>query len=483
MASPETEERPPSSFFSSVSSASSSDSEVEKQDEASILPPVSRKKQAIVLLAAFSTIALTIGYNQTYGVFQEYYLMSQQDVLSPSPSSMADPPTSLVSFVGTLCYGLTWAGGLAVSPLLLRIEAGSLKEYDGRISKYYRYITHRTITISGIILIAIGFLLASAAHKIWHLVLTQGLLAGIGMSLLYFPILSPAPEYFTAHRATAMGVILAGGGTGGLVFSPVIRALLSKVGGRWTLKILAILYLVIGLPTAWSVPRSRYAQVAGMANKKKKGLHLSRELALKPIFIFSILAGFLQSGGTQLPLAFIPSYTVVLGHSASMGSTILAAANAVNAVSRVFTGMAGDKLGRQNLLIICLLLSAVSVFALWLASMVMTVATSAWATFVVFTIIYSITAGGYFALFPALITEVFGMENYGAVNAAVLFSRGLGTIFGTPIGGTLLGPAMLSKMAYINVAGWDGALLMGATICCIGIRIAEVKTKGFKWIA
>jgi hypothetical protein len=29
----------------------------------------------------------------------------------------------------------------------------------------------------------------------------------MGMSLLYFPILAPAPEYFTRHRATAMGFV------------------------------------------------------------------------------------------------------------------------------------------------------------------------------------------------------------------------------------------------------------------------------------
>jgi hypothetical protein len=55
---------------------------------------------------------------------------------------------------------------------------------------------------------SLGLGLASISTQIWHLLLTQGLLFGLGASLLYFPILSAAPEYFTSHRGTAMGFIL-----------------------------------------------------------------------------------------------------------------------------------------------------------------------------------------------------------------------------------------------------------------------------------
>lgn len=83
------------------------------------LPPVSRKKQAAVLLSAFAITALTIGYNQCFGVFQEYYFSSDHDVL---PASQVSPPIALLAFVGTLCYGLTWAGGIFVNPIISRIE-------------------------------------------------------------------------------------------------------------------------------------------------------------------------------------------------------------------------------------------------------------------------------------------------------------------------------------------------------------------------
>ncbi|KAI0486972.1 major facilitator superfamily domain-containing protein [Xylaria cf. heliscus] len=450
------------------------------------LPPIPRKKQVVVLLSAFATIALTIGYNQCYGVFQEYYLSTAQDILVPSPSSQASPPTALLSFVGTLCYGLTWGGGILVNPVISRIEHGtwttSTPSTRAWRRRYLRLLTPRTITTSGVIMMSAGFGLASLSTSIWHLLLTQGLLLGLGMSLLYFPLLAPAPEYFTTHRATAMGFILAGGGAGGLIFSPVIRALLSSVGGRWTLRIFAFFYVIAGLPIALSVPRSPLSRVSTADRPERRDTHVSRSLASRPIFIFSAVAAFLQAAGAQLPLAFIPSYTVILGQTAAEGANLLAVSNAINAVSRVLTGYAGDRLGRQNLVVLTLLLSGSSVFALWLSSVLATNSTSfsLWLAFLVF---YSFSAGGYYALFPALIAEVFGIQQYAAVNAFILFVRGLGTLFGAPVGGQLLGSPHEGTKAYAHVAYWDGALLMGATACCAGVRWADGKGKGWKWIA
>lgn len=178
---------------------------------APVLPPISRKKQAAVLSSAFVAIALTIGYNQCFGVFQEYYLSSSQDVLVPSPASQASPPTALLAFVGSLCYGLTWAGGIVVNPVISRIEHGnwapttpSTRRWRRRL---LRLLAPRTITISGVLMVSAGFALASVSSSIWQLLLTQGFLVGFGMSLLYFPLLAPAPEFFTKHRATATGVV------------------------------------------------------------------------------------------------------------------------------------------------------------------------------------------------------------------------------------------------------------------------------------
>ncbi|KAL8930841.1 MAG: hypothetical protein Q9208_000382 [Pyrenodesmia sp. 3 TL-2023] len=454
---------------------------------ASALPLVSRKKQAAVLSSAFMAIALTIGYNQCYGVFQEYYLSPSQDVLVPSPASRVSPPTALLAFIGSLYYGLTWVGGILVNPVISHLEQGKWASSTPSTRLWRRRIlsllTPRTITISGVLMVAVGFTLASISNSIWQLLLTQGFLVGLGMSFLYFPLLAPAPEYFTNHRATAMGFV-----------NPSWRrrrrphtltrnsGATQLVGGRWTLRILAGVNLLVGLPTAWAVPRSNFAASSTIGSQERRDTQVSRALASRPTFLFSAVAAALQAVGAQLPLSFIPSYTVNLGLSASKGSNILAASNAINAMSRVLTGYAGDRLGRQNMLVLTLSLAAFSVFAFWLSSVLTTTSSSLslWLAFVVF---YSFSAGGYYALFPALIAEVFGIRQYAAVNAFMLFIRGLGTVFGSPVGGQLLGSPEEGSRAYSGIVYWDGALLAGATACCAGVRWAHGRGVGWKWIA
>lgn len=80
---------------------------------------------------------------------------------------------------------------------------------------------------------------------------------GVGTSMLYFPVLAVAPEYFDTHRGFAMGFTLSAAGLGGLCYAPVTRTLLTKVGIRWTLRILGIVNCTLCLPIAGSTPASR----------------------------------------------------------------------------------------------------------------------------------------------------------------------------------------------------------------------------------
>jgi MFS family permease len=333
------------------------------------LHPTTPRRQVLVLISSFLTICITIGLNQSYGVFQSYYTSASQTMLPKSTSSSA-----LTAFIGTLGSGLTWSGSLLINPILARLNIRGTK----------------LLCVLGVLCMSLGLGLASLCTRVWQLLLTQGLLYGMGSSLLYFPILSVAPEYFTAHRGSAMGFILSGAGIGGLVFSPLIRALISSIGPRWTLRALAVFVLVASLPIAATAAPSRFVG--------RRQTHINVKLAMKPSFLFSVGAGFLQAGGNGLPLTFLAEYSVVLGYSAGLGATLLAVSNGVNSVSRVMTGFAGDKFGRQNTLILTVVLCVISVLGFWLRS----VKGGNKALWIVFVVLYGITGGGYNALFPTV---------------------------------------------------------------------------------
>ena len=89
-----------------------------------------------------------------------------------------------------------------------------------------------------------------------------------------------------------------------------------------------------------------------------------------------------------------------------------------------------------------------------------------------FVVSHGIFAGGYNALFPTTITEVFGMQAYASMNGFIYFVRGLRALFGNPVGGAILGDS-----ASGNLKAYHGALAFRASLCIIGVRCFDAVEK------
>lgn len=115
--------------------------------------------------------------------------------------------------------------------------------------------------------------------------------------------------------------------------------------------------------------------------------------------------------------------------------------------------------------------------------------------FVAFIVTYGIFAGGYNALLPTTIAELYGSESYDTVSGMIYFLRGVGTVMGPPTAGALLGarsrtassptssfgndlPAVKNK--YDELAIYAGILLLCASLCACGVRWGETRVKG-RW--
>lgn len=128
-----------------------------------------------------------------------------------------------------------------------------------------------------------------------------------------------------------------------------------------------------------------------------------------------------------------------------------------------------------------------SVFALWFDA--------GRARFIAFVVVYGIYAGGYNALLPTTITEVYGVENYTKVNGIIYFIRGLGAIFGAPFAGLILGNhkrgvamdnggdintgALQERYNYVAI--YDGLLLVFGGLCVGYVRWLDARSKG-RWM-
>jgi hypothetical protein len=108
------------------------------------LRPITPRRQALILLSSFLTICITIGFNQSYGVFQSYYASPSQTLLPAD----AQAQSAWIAFVGTLGAGLTWGGSIVINPLMARVR------------------DVRWLTVTGVVCMSAGFGLASFGREV-----------------------------------------------------------------------------------------------------------------------------------------------------------------------------------------------------------------------------------------------------------------------------------------------------------------------------
>jgi MFS family permease len=136
----------------------------------------------------------------------------------------------------------------------------------------------------------------------------------------------------------------------------------------------------------------------------------------------------------------------------------------------------------------------VSVLALW--------PSAPRAQFIAFVVAYGVLAGGYNALLPTTIAEVYGVQHYTSVNSIIYFIRGLGALFGAPLAGVILGShqrglglhpqgsassvqdVAVLRTKYNMVAVYDGCLLLAAGLCVLYVRWSDARYRGrWQWKA
>lgn len=393
------------------------------------------RRSYMIIAAGFIANFVIFGFAFTYGVFQDFYLSQS--------GPLFEKPISSVSIIGSVATGLTY---------LLTVMNNFL----------LRFLSIKQTMIIGSFLIAMGLICASFAHEIWQFALSQGVLFGIGSSMTYLPPVVHAPPYFNTHRGIAMGILFSGTGVGGLVLAPLTRYLISRVGWQWALRICGIISFTCLLPICFLVyPHPTYIASPSSSSAKIEPLNLKLVFSRK--FILHMSGALLQSAGYLIPGYYMSSFGQALGFSSSQGAVFIGVNNAVNAVSKVIVGHFSDRFGRLNMLVSCCLLSAITVFALWL--------TSTRDTFISFVVIYGVVSGPIISLLPTCMVELFGVQNYQSTTWFLYFCRGMGTFLGSPIAGLFVQNGAFSVHDYRNAILYNGSLFSANFLCFMCMRV------------
>lgn len=370
-----------------------------------------------------------------------------------------------------------------------------------------RYPPYMVVWSGGVVFLA-ALILASFSQRLWQFELTQGFLGGVGTCLTYMPAVTVAPTWFTARRGLAMGIVLSGTGVGGVVWAPILHAMIARIGFRNTLRasgaIAFVLITAAGYVMHWEPATLHHLQVEAtttVPSSRLTGLFkiplVDYRIVRTRKFLAQALSAIFQAAAYYTPVFFFASYARTLGYSSSAASNFIALSNAANAIGKIVIGHTADRMiGRINTLFLTTAISALTALSLWLPSSLLSSSKTPSSSddasrnlFITFAVLYGIFASAYVSLFPASLVELFGVQHFASVNGALYMMRGLATLVGTPVAGALIRSGSTTMAAkpgnYQDTSIMVGVLLTTATVAVLWVRfeaaIGQADDRRHKW--
>ncbi|RJO69492.1 MFS transporter [Nocardia panacis] len=226
----------------------------------------------------------------------------------------------------------------------------------------------RRVVAGALVLVAAGSGLTVFMTQAWHLVLTWGLLVGIGVGSMSMPFVATITgRWFVKHRGLVTGVLTAAGATGQLVFLPMVSSLAHAHGWRLPSLIVAgaalavaplVLLFIRDYPSDMGVtaygaePDSSVGVRTSVAGGASRALTVLATIARTPGF-WLLAGGFAVCGATTNGL--VGTHFVSAAHDHGMPPTtaasLLALVGIFDVAGTIFSGWLTDRVDPRYLLL------------------------------------------------------------------------------------------------------------------------------------
>lgn len=328
-----------------------------------------------------------------------------------------------------------------------------------------RFPTHRRhCSVVGLFVITFALIISSFSTRVWHLIVTQGVLYALGGSMLYMPTIVFLDEWFIARKGFAFGVMWAGTGVSGVCIPFVMDWGLNKWSFGTMLRAWAITLVLLAGPLLYFVkPR---LPVSSSTHPRR----LNFGFLKTPTFWVLQAGNIFESLGFFIPSIYLPTYARSLGLSSVSGTVTVSLFNTTSVFGQVILGSLIDRLHVTTVILISTIGATLSVFLLWGFS-------ASLPLLCIFSLVYGLFAGGFTSTYTGVLQEVKKVDSRaeaGLVFGFIAAGRGIGSVVSGP-----LSEVLLSKRPWAGeaVAGYGSGY--GGLIVFTGI---SAMLSGVSWV-
>lgn len=304
----------------------------------------------------------------------------------------------------------------------------------------------------GAALVGIGLLLSSLADSLLGLYFSYGIVTALGQGALSFVGHNALISFwFVRRRATAIGIASMGQGLGALVMVPLTQLLINYFGWRWTYVVTGAILLLLLVPANALFQRRNPQEVgqfpdgdtvASSATGGRHGHHGAKAAGHRDWTLGEAARSFpfwcITVGHLALGTALFMINTHAIAHFVAVGYEKLAASfyfglmGFIRIGATIIWGSLSDRLGRSRAYGL-----ATCVTALGVACMIaMTFDAPLWLVYLTIAL-YGIGHSAGNPTYGAVIGDIFSGRKIGLIFGFLEISFGLGSAFGSWIGGYL----------------------------------------------
>jgi len=373
----------------------------------------------IVVVAAFFILLVGYGLFNIYGVFFKPLL--------------AEFGWTRAITSGAFSVGMIMAGLLAV------VTGGLTDRFGPRI----------VLTACGCFLGA-GFLLMSQISSIWQLYLFFGVIAGIGASGVWVPVLSTVARWFVKRRSMMTGIVLAGMGTGVLVAPLVVSRLIAVYDWRMSYIIMGITVLVVVVLASQFLKRAPTGieplpcgeNEAGEqeARPGTDGLSLIEAAHTRQFWMMMALFFFFGFGLFSIMVHIVP-HTIELGVNPISAANVLSTLGGMGVLGNFVLGSLGDRIGSRYIFIIG--------FIMWMVALAWLLQADQMWMLYIFAVLFGFAEGGMGPAESPLVADYFGLKHHGLIFGVVDIGFPIGAALGPFVNGYIFDITGSYQMAFL----------------------------------
>jgi len=312
----------------------------------------------------------------------------------------------------------------------------------------------RRLMVCGVVLVAAGFVLLSRIESLWAFYGAVVVIA-IGMSATGGPVAMVAiAHWFRRRRGRALAVMTVGAGASGVMVL-VLAGLISAVGWRDALVIMAGVQLAVCVPLAMSV-RDRPEEMGLVADGEPfvpppegsaapahvtEGLTVREALRTGTFWKMSIASGLASLGMIAIVVHQIPFFTSSVGLSEGMAAASVTAMTLLSLLGRLGFGQLADTMDKRYVMAIAYGLTGLAL--LLYASIY-----NGWQVLYVLPV-FALGFGGSIPVRPAFQAEYFGLKAFGAIQGLAFTISTLGGLAGPVFAGWVYDETESYRLAFV----------------------------------